>query len=584
LLWAVALALILRREINVCRVEYAFVLGFAVIVAWIALSALWSEAPSESLLETERALVYAAGAAAAIFVTRARQFRHLLGSVLCGIGVISVFSLGTRLAPDRIGVFDRSAVYRLAQPIGYWNGLALFTAMGALLALGFAARARTIGVRAASAALLPILVLTFYFTFGRAAWVALGAGYIVMIAVDRHRLHAVMATLALTPAAAATVLIAAQKEGLTHGGTSLASAAHDGHRVALWLVLLALLNGIFAAALGVAERRVVVEPRVRRLFGAAIAIALIAGLAVVFARFGAPETLARKGYDAFRAPPPHVSGNLNRRLLSFSGNGRADLWRLAWDDALRHPALGAGAGMYERYFLAHQPADVGRVRDAHGLYVETFAELGPIGLGMLSIVLLMPLGVLRRARRHALIPATTGAYAAFLVHAGVDWDWELAGITYVAVILGAAILIAARRFSRPSPARVFVRWGVASAAVVAAAYAVIALGAHIALSRSQSALEDGRVANAALNARRAQAWEPWSPDPWIALGRAQVAGGQLAAARRSFRNALRHDDGNWETWYELSRASRGRARAQALKRAVELYPRLRVALHAAGKR
>src|SRR5205814_3046095 len=125
-----------------------------------------------------------------------------------------------------------------------------------------------------------------------------------------------------------------------------------------------------------------------------------------------------RGYDAFKAPPPHQVVNLNRRLLSFSGNGRADLWRLAWDEAQAHPLLGAGSGTYERFFLAHQPADESRVRDAHGLYIETLAELGPIGLSLLLGALLLPLALVGRSRGHPLVPVAAGAYVAYLVHAG----------------------------------------------------------------------------------------------------------------------------------------------------------------------
>ena len=68
---------------------------------------------------------------------------------------------------DRVGVFEAASVYRLAQPIGYWNGLAIFAGMGALLAVTFASRSRSVIVRAVCAAALVLLLPTFYFTFGR---------------------------------------------------------------------------------------------------------------------------------------------------------------------------------------------------------------------------------------------------------------------------------------------------------------------------------------------------------------------------------------------------------------------------------
>jgi O-antigen ligase len=312
---------------------------------------------------------------------------------------------------------------------------------------------------------------------------------------------------------------------------------------------------------------------VRRSFAIAVALIVLAGLATVFMRYGGPTTLARKGYHAFKAPPPHVQGNLNKRLLNFSGNGRADLWRLGWDDAKDHAALGAGAGTYERYFLAHQPAGIGRVRDAHGLYLETLAELGPVGLILLLGAFVIPLTVLGVARRQPLVPAAAGAYAAYLVHTGVDWDWELPAVTLTGLLCGAALLIAARRSLSSRPLSRRTRWIGVAAVVVAAGFATVGLLGNTALSRSEAARGSNDWAHAARDARRARAWMPWSPKPWEALGRAQLGAGFPADARASFRRAISMDSGDWELWYRLASASRGAERERALRQAARLFPR-----------
>ena len=210
------------------------------LIGWIALSVAWSVAPAESVLEIERGLVYVAATSAVLLLSRSRFARRVLGGLLAAISVIATFSLLTRLVPDRVGVYDRSAVYRLAQPIGYWNGLGLFAAMGTLIALGFAARARTSAGRAAGAALLVLLLPTLYFTFGRAAWIALAIGLAAAVAVDPRRLQLLATLFVLGPAPAIAVLLASQETGLTHSGTPLVQAAHDGHRLA---VILAFLDG-----------------------------------------------------------------------------------------------------------------------------------------------------------------------------------------------------------------------------------------------------------------------------------------------------------------------------------------------------
>lgn len=584
LLWGVAIALVVRTQARLNTYERVYVGALAAFTGWVALSAAWSSAFGQSILEIERVLVYVAAVSAALLLSRARHARHLLGGVLAAISLIAGFSLLTRLAPDRVGVYDPEAIYRLAQPIGYWNGLGLFAAMGALIAFGLAARARTIPARAACAALLVVLLPTLYFTFGRAAWIALAAGVVAALAIDCRRLQLLAALFVVGPAPAAAVLMASQQSGLTHAGTPIARAAHDGHRLAVVLALLAAVNAALAVGFAYAERRVELSVWVRRAFAIAVGVVLALTAAVGLNRYGDPVTLAKKGYTTFKAAPPRTENDLNRRLLSFSGNGRAALWGLAWDDARRHPLLGAGPGTYERYFLAHQPPDVSRVRDAHGLYIETLAELGPLGLALLIAVFLTPLASLRRARRHPLVPAAVGAYVAYLVHTGVDWDWELSAVTMAGLLCGVAILLFGRRWTQPRPLSLPTRVVGASAAVAAATFAAIALLGSSSLSRSESARDHGHLARAATDARRARSLLPWSPKPWAALARAQADAGLLPHARRSFRHAISMDHGDWQLWYELAGVSTGPARRRALQHAVALFPRSGVLANGRGPR
>jgi hypothetical protein len=494
---------------------------------------------------------------------------------------VVTFSLATRLLPDKVGVFDASGTYRLAQPIGYWNGLALFSAMGVLLMLGFVARARRTAVRALAAASLVVLVATIYFTFSRGGWIALAAGLAVAVAVDPRRLQLLATFLVVSPAPAAAVLLASRRTGLTHPGSSVDLAAHDGHRLAVWIVVLATMNAAAAAAFTEVGRRVTVPTRARQAFGAVAALAACVGLGTLLIAEGGPTSIAHKAYASFEAPPRYNGTDLNNRLLTFSGNGRADLWRLAWHDARDHPLLGAGPGTYERYFLAHQPADVGLVRDAHSLYLETLAETGGIGLALLLIFLLTPFAALPRARRHPLVPTAAAAYAAYLVHAAADWDWELPAITVAALVCGSAILLAGRstagRVSIPPVARI----AAAAIVVAAASFAIVGLVGNTALSRGRGALESGAAARAATDARRARTMMPWSPQPWALLGRSEREDGRLAAARSSFRKAITLDSGDWQTWYDLAGVTSGLERASALRRVAALYPRS--GLVAAGK-
>jgi hypothetical protein len=572
LFWAAAVAATVRSETSLSREEAFFLAALAAFILWIVLSIAWSVAPAESVLEVERALVYAAAAFAVLLLSPAHASRYVLGATLAAIAAISAFSLATRLVPDRVGVYDGSGIYRLAQPIGYWNGLALFAAIGSFLAFGFAARARTIGWRAVASALLVLLIPTMYFTFSRGAWLALGVGLVTAVAVDPRRLQLVATLLAVGPAPALAVLIASHEKGLTHGGSTLAAAAHDGHRLALVLVLLAVWNAAVAAASALIARRVEVGRTVRRVFAVTVGVVIIVTGSLVLARYGGPVHVVKRAYASFKAPLPEGQSNLNRRLLTLSGNGRSQLWGLAWDLAKRHPVLGAGAGTYERYFLAHEPVNVSRVRDAHNLYVETLAELGPVGLALLIATLATPLVVLRRARHHPLAPAAAGAYVAYVVHTGVDWDWELPAVTLAGLLCASAILLMARSSAPGATRAPWLRWALTVGTAAAAVFCTVGLLGNTALSRSATAREHGDQAAAANDARRARLLMPWSPAPWEALGRAQLAAGLPAAARHSFRKAISIDSGDWELWYDLAGVTQGRERSRSLERVAQLFP------------
>ena len=67
-----------------------------------------------------------------------------------------------------------------------------------------------------------------------------------------------------------------------------------------------------------------------------------------------------------------------------------------------------------------------------------------------------------------------------------------------------------------------------------------------------------------------------APRSWatsVLLGDVQLARGDLRTARQSFRTAIAKDHANWTLWLDLAKASKGRARRQALSRAAALAPR-----------
>lgn len=122
---------------------------------------------------------------------------------------------------------------------------------------------------------------------------------------------------------------------------------------------------------------------------------------------------------------------------------RAAYWSVALDGASEHVVLGSGAGSFDDVWMENRPIPA-YVRDAHNLYVETAAELGVVGLALLLCALGMPLVAAPRARDRRHNSPAAAAYLTFLVHAGLDWDWEMPVTVVAGLACGAALLASAR--------------------------------------------------------------------------------------------------------------------------------------------
>ena len=526
IVFAVLAVLLARGAGRPHRAAIVVVAALAGLSAWTAASILWSSHVSASVLEVERTLLYVGAAAVFVLVgSGPALLAGVLGAVtlLCGYGLVEV-----------------QAGERLTEPIGYANGIAILAAMGLLLALGFSARAPRLGAAGAAAA-GPLLAATLYFTFGRGAWLALGVGLAVAVAVGPERIQVAVAAVGLALPA----------------GLAVAAADRLGTSASFAVVLLVL--GVLSAAIAIGLRSAAAlyhpSRRTRRAFAAAlVALPLVVAVATLV-KLGGPTG----AWDSFKAAPAPTHGNPRERVLSLSGSNRADYWSVAWRSYEAEPALGAGAGTFARTWLRERPVPQ-PVRDAHSFYLEMLAELGPVGLALLLLAFAAPLA----GRRSRWTPVAVGPYAAFLVHAAQDWDWELPAVTVAALACGAA-LIGGRSGPRLP----------ALAAVVPAALCLLAALAFLgnrAVEESVDASERLAWPQAADAARRARSLQPWSPEPYRLLGEIELAEGSLAAARRYFRRGLQEDSEEYELWIGLGLASDGSARRAAFARAARLNP------------
>ena len=245
--------------------------------------------------------------------------------------------------------------------------------------------------------------------------------------------------------------------------------------------------------------------------------------------------------------------------------------RVAWHDAERHPLVGSGAGSYESEWFRHRSEEFDAT-NAHQLYLETLAELGPLGLGLLLAALGAPLVAAWRGRRHPLAAGATAAYAAFLVHV-VDWDWQLAAVSMAALSSGAALMVMARG-SRSVPLDTRARSISAAAGLALAGFALWSLHeSSYPLGQARDAMDDGKWVSVERHASDAVARVGGSSAlAWQLLGESQTALRKPAAARMSLRVAVRRDPSSWASWYDLANVTSGAERRTAASKALSLNP------------
>ena len=250
---------------------------------------------------------------------------------------------------------------------------------------------------------------------------------------------------------------------------------------------------------------------------------------------------------------------------------RSSYWGVTLDAIARHPASGSGAGTWRRVWLEHRPVDL-TAQNAHSFYLEVWSELGPVGLTLVLVALLVPLLAAVRARRKPYATAVAAGYAALLLHLAIDWDWQLSSVPLTAMLLGAGLLGMARAEGDPDGRRVRRSAVIPVAAVLVAAGAVAWTGGHFTTATAED-LRAGRWERALRDSNRARIFAPWSAEISYLRGEALRAGGREDLARESLRRGLELDPGDPVLWRALTRVSSGVELRLALARLTQLDPR-----------
>jgi len=575
------------RRLSRTAIAMAILLGC--LALWTLASIIWTPDRETTFVEFVRVALFAS-----VFVlVLVASDRSVLGSFLDGMTIAIVATAAVALVsryfpssmPDRgLTTFLPGSSTRLSFPLGYWNGLAIFVALGLPLLLRGAANWRHPLVRSAAVAAVPLLASVIYLASSRGgAATALVAGIVMLITARRWAVSAALA--AAVVASAITIVVLAAQHELLNGPLDTAAAARQGHLMALaTLLVCAATVGVFAVCTRLETRT---PPRWAGRALTAGAVLACVGVALA----ASPGTLV----ENFKKPPAALASSngdfIRAHLMSGNGSGRWQFWEAAVDQWRDSPLIGQGAGTYQYWWPAHGSLSY-FVRDAHSQYLQTLGELGIIGFALLvgALGLGLVAGVKRTStepdvRRRTAIAAPLSLATAWIVAAAIDWMWQLTATTIAAVVAFALVTGPAadrRPLLDAAPERSGrVRGSVLAAAAVAACL-VIACSAlpwlvDLKIGASRAAAERGDGAAAAADALAARNLQPWASSPYLQLALVSEQTGGLRAARTWIGRAIDRNDQDWRLWLVAARidVKLGHA-AQAqreLRRAIELNPR-----------
>lgn len=543
----------------------ALIVAFAGLVAWSGLSIAWSVAPDRSAEWLGRGLAYAAFLGLGLLVG-GRGVRAAAALLAAVAGAALVWALLGKVVPA-LGPADYVSA-RLRGAVGYWNALALLADAALVLGVWLAARAAHPRVaRAAGAVLVFLTVLALALTASRTGIVAAVAALALWLALERERVEAAVVLVLGGLPAAAVGAWALTRPALVDADAARADRVADG--TVLGVLVLAGGALVAAAAWRLTGRACV--PAARARVGRVLAVSAAAGAAVALAVLvvvvGNPVGWAVDEFRGESAAPDDPG-----RLASLSSNNRAAWWGEAWAIFRDDPVAGAGANTFAIARLRHRD-DALNAAQPHSVPLQQLADGGLVGLTLFAAVVAAAAAVCVCARRRlagderAAATALTAFALAWLVHALADYPLDFAAVTAPALFAVGAVATA----GRAAGARRSRRLAAAAVALVALAAVPVLLAPRLAareVETAYAAADRGDGASAVDHAERARMLDPFAlepyyaeaeatgsraplrraaelqpenPEPWVRLGNAEFAAGNLCEAYAALNEAYTRD-------------------------------------------
>ena len=559
------------------RASIALLGTLLALTALTALSLAWTLSPERTMAEAVR--VAGLLALAALVVLMPARRAETIPAAVAAVGVIvAIAALVTRFEPglggpaDDVVAFLPTTLARLSFPLGYWNSLGALMAMTIPLLLTLASGEGARVARALAAGAVPAVVLVGFYTLSRGALLALIAALVLLIALHPRR-TVLLQTVALAAVGSSILIWAADRRGELADGLLTPTAESQGSEMALIAVavvaVVSLGHGVRRGRL--LRIRPIGRRPSRRVAGAAgaVIVALAIGAAAVA---DAPEAVSER-WDQFKDAGSAPTGT--SRLGAAGGRGRYQWWDAAVDAGLERPLSGIGPGTYEfRWSEAGTLPDP--VRDAHSLYLESFAELGLPGF--LLIVALVGGSIVggaiitRRAppEDRATLASMVAACGAFAASAAVDWSWEMTVLPAAFIVLAAGVAgHKPTAVERRPHLRLPVRGALGATAVLVALATTVPTASVALLESSREHATRGELQSAFDDASGAASLAPWAASPRLQQGLILEEAGALALATEYTKRAIERESANWQNWLTLARIEAKRDRLRAATAAFE---------------
>lgn len=528
------------------------------------LSILWAKAPGDAWTGADRTLVpVVAFLVFASWRWPARTATAIVAVFVLAIGASAVVELIRLAAASHpVRLFDDG---RLIGPIGYVNGtVALWMlAFWPAVHLG-STRVGPSWLRplclAAASALLDLCVL------GESrAWIpAFALSAVLAFALARQRMRWLLGS--ALAGAGTIVILPFLLEVFEHRERADFPSVVDRAVVASLVAILGV--ALATAAWVVLERRVVLSAVQHRRLAVAVSVLVVAGIAasaaIGVARVGNPASFAQEKWQDFAHS--YTFGEQGSRFGGSLSGQRYEEWRVAWDQFLDHPVLGAGVDNFAGAYLAERNDNFHDPRHPHSLPLRLLAGTGlvgtlcfVVGLGAAAVA---ALGMRRRLHPlfGGLVAACVAACAYWLLQGAVDVLLEIPALGAIALgLLGLASSIRGDEAGTPERTasdREPRTWSLA--AIGGAGVVLLSVSIMLALpwlstmyvsSATRAWRTDPGLAYDRLE--RAASLAPLSADPLEVEGSIALRRGDHARARTAFRRALARDPSSWYAHLEL---------------------------------